>query len=80
MKYNREFDLNPADIDVIEACLSKELHHRSDAYLELEKQEDAEAMEEAKLGIAEITELLGKIHQQKVWFGRDPDDNVVPLG
>lgn len=80
MKYNREFDLNPADIDVIETCLSKELHHRSEAYIELEKQEDAEAMEEVKQGITDITELLGKLHNQKVWYGRDPEHPVVPLG
>ena len=80
MKYNREFDLNPADIEVIEACLSKELHHRSEAFLESEKQEDAQAMAEAKSGSAEITELLGKIHNPKVWFGRDPQHPEVPLG
>jgi len=80
MKYNREFELNPADIDVIETCLSKELHHRSMAYLESEKQEDEQAMEEAKLGVTEITELLGKIHNQKAWFGRDPQNRAVPLG
>ena len=80
MRYNRKFSLNPADIDVIEACLSRELHHRSEAYIELEKQADAQAMAEAKLGITEITELLGKLHHQKVWYGRDHDHPEVPLG
>ena len=80
MNYNREFELNPEDIDVIEACLSKELHHRSEAYLKLEAEENHEAMEEAKVGISEITELLGKLHNQKVWFGRAPDNRAVPMG
>ena len=80
MMYKRRFSLNPSDIDVIESCLSKELHHRSQTYLESEEQEDSQAMEEARSGIAEITELLGKIHNQKNWFGRDPKNHPVPLG
>ena len=80
MKYKRKFRFNPADIEVIESCLSKELHHRSQAYLEAQKHEDAHAMEESKSGMTEITELLGKIHNQKNWFGRDPKNRAVPLG
>ncbi len=80
MKYNREFELNPSDIEVIESCLSKELHLRSEAFLELEEQQDNDALEEARSGISEITELLGKLHNQKVWYGRDPNNQAVPLG
>lgn len=80
MKYNRTFQLNPSDIDVIESCLSKELHHLSQTYLELESQEDSQALKSARSGMAEITELLGKLHNQKNWFGRDPDDRVIPMG
>ena len=80
MRYKRRFKLNPADVEMIETCLSKELHHRSQAFLEAQKQEDSDAMEETRTGIAEISELLGKIHDQKNWFGRDPKKNAVPLG
>ena len=80
MKYKRRFRLNPNDIDVIETCLREELHQRSQVILELEKQEDSEAMEVARTGVAEISELLGKIHNQKIWFGRDPKNRAVPLG
>ncbi len=78
--YKRRFRLNPSDIDVIESCLSKELNHRSQDFLESQKQEDPDAMEEARSGMEEITELLGKIHNQKNWFGRDPENRPVPLG
>ncbi len=80
MKYKRRFRLDPSDVDVIESCLSKELRHRSLAYLESEKQEDTQAMEEARSEIAEITDLLGKIHSQKNWYGHDPENRPVPLG
>ncbi len=80
MRYKRRFRLNPSDIDVIESCLSKELANRSQAFLDSAKQEDPQAMNEASSGIAEITELLGKIHNQKSWFGRDPKNRAVPMG
>ena len=80
MTYNKAFNLNPSDIDVIEICLRKELFVRSDTYQGSAKQENAEEMESLKRDISEITELLGKIHGQKIWFDGDPAKPWVPKG
>lgn len=80
MAYKKQFDLNVSDIDLIETCLRKELHIRSENYQELVKQENAEEMDSAKQGVSEITELLGKIHNQKIWYDGDPAKPWVPKG
>lgn len=80
MTYKKLFNLNPSDIDVIENCLRKELHIRSENYQGSEKQENAQEMDSHKQGISEITELLGKIHNQKIWFNGDPAKPWVPKG
>ncbi len=80
MTYKKQFDLNLSDIDVIETCLRKELHIRSERYQESVKQEDAKEMDSSKQDISKITELLGKIHSQKFWFGGDPAKPYVPKG
>ena len=80
MKYNRKFELTPADIDLIETCLSRELHRRSERYQDSADQQDQADDVDRRAGIDEITELLGKLHQQKVWFGGDPEKDFVPLG
>ena len=80
MSYKKQFDLNVSDIDLIETCLRKELHIRSEHYQEQVKQDNAEEMESAKQGVSEITELLGKIHNQKIWYDGDPAKPWVPKG
>ncbi len=80
MTYNKQFDLNPSDIDVIETCLRKELHVRSEKYQESVKRENAEKIDRYKQGISKITDLLGKIHNQKIWFDGDPAKHWVPKG
>ena len=80
MTYNKTFNLNPSDIDVIEICLRKELSIRSDKYQESVKRENPEEMESIKQIISEITDLLGKIHNQKIWFDGDPAKPWVPKG
>ncbi len=88
MTFKKAFNLNPSDIDVIETCLRKELSIRSDTYQGSAQgsaqgsmtQENAEEMESFKQDISEITELLGKIHNQKIWFDGDPAKPWVPKG
>ena len=80
MTYKKRFNLNPSDIDVIETCLRKELHICSEKYQESVNQENAEERESSKQDISEITELLGKIHNQKIWFDGDPAKPWVPKG
>ncbi len=80
MTYNKSFHLNPSDIGIIETCLRKELSIRSDTYQVSVKRDNAEEMESFKKDISEITELLGKIHNQKIWFDGDPAMPWVPKG
>ncbi len=80
MTYKKRFNLNPSDIDVIETCLRKELHVCSEKYQESVKQKNAKEKDCSKQGIAAITALLGKIHNQKIWFDGDPDKPWVPKG
>ena len=82
MTYKKQFDLNPSDIDIIETCLRKELHIRSEKCQcqGSEKHENAEEMASSKESISEITELLGKIHNQKIWYDGDPAKPWMPKG
>lgn len=80
MAYKKQFNLNVSDIDLIEACLRKELHVRSEKYQEQVKLENVEEMDDAKHGVSEITELLGKLHNQKIWYEGDPAKPWVPKG
>ena len=80
MTYNKSFNLNPPDIDIIEICLRRELSIRSSTYQGSVKRENAEETKGFKQGISEITELLGKIHNQKIWFDGDPAMSWVPKG
>ncbi len=80
MTYKKTFNLNPSDIDVIELCLRNELSIRSNNYRESAEQENAEEMESFKQNISKITELLGKIHNQKIRFDGDPAKPWVPKG
>lgn len=80
MTYNKVFELDLSDIDVIELCLSRELHARSENYQESKRQDDAQAMDSAKLGISEITDLLGKLHNQKAWYSYGPRNTGMPIG
>jgi hypothetical protein len=80
MTYKKTFNLSPSDIHVIELCLRKELSIRSNNYRESVERENAEVMESFKQNISKITELLGKIHDQKIWFDGDPAKPWVPKG
>ncbi len=52
MTYKKTFNLNRSDIDVIETCLRKELHIRSEKYQVSVNQKNTEEMESLKEGIS----------------------------
>jgi hypothetical protein len=78
MKYNRKFELSLADIEVIETCLSRELHARSEKFRELDPNGDMQKIDTTKQEMSEITELQGKLHHQKNWYTGNPAE--VPTG
>lgn len=80
MAYKKQFNLNVSDIDLIEACLRKELHVRSERYRKQIRQGNANDLDSAKHSVSEITELLGKLHNQKIWYEGDPAKPWVPKG
>lgn len=80
MTYKKLFNLNRLDIDVIETCLRKELRIRSEKYREPADRKKAGERDCSRQGISEITELLGKIHNQKIWYNGDPAKPWVPKG
>ena len=82
MTYKKKFNLNPSDIDLIETCLRKELHVRSEKCQcqGSAEHEHADEADSAKQRISEITELLGKIHNQKIWYDGDPAKPWMPKG
>ncbi|MCP4315896.1 MAG: hypothetical protein GY789_07710 [Hyphomicrobiales bacterium] len=80
MTYKKTFDLNLLDIDIIETCLRNELHIRAQKYQGSAKENNPKETESLKQGISKITELLGKIHDQKIWYDGDPSKPSVPKG
>ncbi len=78
--YKKTFRLNLSDIDIIETCLRNELHVRSQDYQGSAEQNNSKETKDLKQGISKITELLGKIHNQKIWYDGDPSKPLVPKG
>ncbi len=80
MTYKKLFNLNRLDIDVIETCLRKELRVRSEKCQASANRKNAGEMDGSRQDVSEITELLGKIHNQKIWYDGDPAKPWVPKG
>lgn len=62
MKPNLKFDLNVRDIEIIEQALRAKAGRRGLAIAQ------GETSTKLKDEMHEIQELLGRIHQQKIWF------------
>ena len=72
MKPNLKFDLTVRDIEIIEQALRAKAGRRGLAIAQ------GETSPQLKDEMAEIQELLGKIHNQKVWY--KPKNKFVPGG
>ena len=83
-KPNNEFNLNLSDIDHIENAINSVIARRSSAMSSLtessaEKAMDISAYREIKQEVAELRDLLGRLHNQKNWY-RPQDEAIYVSG
>ena len=83
-KLNTEFNLGLRDIDLIEDALNLVIARRSSAMSALaedtlENTTDMSAYREIRHEVAELRELLGRLHNQKNWY-RPQTDAVYVSG
>lgn len=81
--YNKNFELNPTDLDIIEKVLRQEVNRlvvsrqtSIDATIALPS--DIPSVQEADGQIKIIRELLGRLHNQKQWY--HPKDSTYVSG
>ena len=72
-KPNTEFNLDLRDIDLIESAINSVIARRSSAMNSLtensaEKTMDISVYREIKQEVAELRDLLGRLHNQKNWY------------
>jgi len=72
MKPNNNFELSVRDIEVIESALRAKAGRRGLAIAQ------GAASDETRAEMHEIQELLGRIHNQKIWYR--PSDKWVGGG
>ena len=83
-KPNTEFNLGLRDIDLIEDAINSVIARRSSAMSALtedtvENTTDMSAYREIRHEVAELRELLGRLHNQKNWY-RPQTDSVYVSG
>lgn len=83
-KPNNEFNLGLRDIDLIEDAINSVIAGRSSAMSALaedtvENTADMSAYREIRHEVAELRELLGRLHNQKNWY-RPQTDAVYVSG
>ena len=72
-KPNTEFNLGLRDIDLIEDALNSVIARRSSAMSEIadsnvENTTDISSYREIRQEVADLRDLLGRIHNQKNWY------------
>lgn len=79
--YNNNFSFNPRDIELIELGL-RTLSEHYDVFVDLKKgatlESDCVKAKDHKL--KQINEVLGKIHNQKIFYSQTHPHKGVPLG
>lgn len=73
-KYRESFDLNVTDVSLIEESLSARVGQISRAIMEHTSPDRIQAY---KRELAEVRDLLGRIHNQKIWY---QPQGYVPQG
>jgi hypothetical protein len=82
-KANTSFDLDVRDVELIENALNSVITKRSSTIINSASNSDTEPTEEncpveIKGQISELRDLLGKLHNQKVWYR--PKNRVAYIG
>ncbi|MEQ8664983.1 MAG: hypothetical protein RIC16_04595 [Rhodospirillales bacterium] len=68
-KYRESFNLNITDVNLIEEALTKRASEVSRALLEQQPAaEKSDSIASFKRELEEIRSLLGRIHNQKIWY------------
>ena len=65
MSYNKSFDLNLQELDMIEHSMHSRMKRLSSKLLIVKKESSKVTIHRE---LANINELLGKIHNQKEWY------------
>lgn len=73
MAYKDNFDLNTADIELIETTIRNEIR------ILTEVEQSAENVVELDDMVKKLNMLLGKLHNQKIWYSQ-VNQTGVPLG
>lgn len=73
MGYNKNFELGLRDIELIENALEHQITRLSERRLThiestIVPEQELDSVKEIDLEISEIRDLLGRIHNQKVWY------------
>lgn len=82
-KYNEDFKLNPKDIEFIEEGLRALLHNLSHEAMALAASTDVasrKASQDIDAKGKQINNLLGKLHDKKVFYSQVHRKEGVPLG
>ena len=82
-KANTSFDLDVRDVELIENALNSIITNRSSTIINSANNSNSEPTEENCPGeikgqISELRDLLGKLHNQKVWYR--PKNRVAYIG
>ncbi len=76
--YRENFDLDEADIELIENTIRNEISRLTGQKLEMADKESEDA-QEIGASIHRLNTLLGKLHNQKIWYSQ-VNQTGVPLG
>lgn len=76
MSYNKKFDLDIDDIEIIENALFHKLNRLSEQRLTsiqstIIPETELESVKEIDKEMKKIHNLLGKLHNQKIWYRPD---------
>ena len=78
-KYKESFQLNTTDIDLIEQALRREIGALA-GLLQLDAEPASPDHLQNQSRIRKLQHILGKIHNQKIWYGQTHQTGVPLAG